>query len=201
MNKKIGKISSVVTLLAVLGFSLSMIFKSDFGSYLSSMFIAWGFVPLICSFAAYSEKETKAFGYAAIAFSSIYATLIMIVYFSQLTSVRFLDLSQQASQILDYKTFGLFFSYDLLGYGFMALSTFFISFTIKSSSKGNKWLKTLLLIHGFFVIVCVAMPILGTFKPDMKGGEIIGTLVLESWCAYFIPICLLSYNYFKKNSN
>jgi hypothetical protein len=184
--------------LAVLGFAVSMIIGSDFGSYISSMFIAWGFVPMICAFVSYSEKETKAVSYTAIAFASIYAVLIMVVYFAQLTAVRLLVLSKQASQILDYKNFGLFFSYDLLGYAFMALATFFIAFAIQATTKSDKWLKALLLIHGIFAVSGVIMPMLGVFKADMAGGDLIGVLVLEFWCAYFTPICILSFLHFRK---
>lgn len=41
MNRKIGVISSIVNLLAVLGFAVSMLFGFKFGSYLCSMFIAF----------------------------------------------------------------------------------------------------------------------------------------------------------------
>ncbi len=198
INRKAGLYSSIITLAAVLGFALSMIIGSDSGSYLSSMFIAWGFVPMICSFASYSGKETKALSYTAIAFSSVYAVLIMLVYFAQLTAVRFSQLGEQAAQILDYKYFGLFFSYDLLGYAFMALATFFISFTIQATTKPSKWLKALLLIHGIFAISCVIIPMLGLFHTDMTGGNLLGIIILEIWCAYFVPVCILSFNYFRK---
>jgi hypothetical protein len=188
----------LATLAAVLGFALSMIIGSDFGSYISSMFIAWGFVPMVCSFASYSKKETKAVSYTAIAFATVYAVLIMVVYFAQLTAVRLSVLSEHASQILNYKNFGLFFSYDLLGYAFMALATFFIAFTIKAATKPDKWLKALLLIHGIFAVSGVLMPMLGTFKADMSGGNLIGVLILEFWCAYFVPVCILSYLHFRK---
>lgn len=128
----------------------------------------------------------------------MYAVLIMLVYFAQLTTVRLSQLSQQASQILDYKNFGLFFSYDLLGYAFMALATFFIAFSIRATTKPDKWLKALLMIHGIFAVSCVIMPILGLFKADMANGKLFGVLVLEFWCAYFTPICILSYLHFKK---
>lgn len=198
MNRKVGQLSSVVTLAAVLGFALSMIIGSDFGSYLSSMFIAWGFVPMICSLASSGEKESKAMSYTAIAFASVYAVLIMLVYFAQLTAVRLSQLGQQASQILDYKNFGLLFSYDLLGYAFMALATFFIAFTIRAVSKPDKWLKALLMIHGIFAVSCVVIPMLGLFHAGMAGGDLTGVLVLEIWCAYFTPICILSYLHFKR---
>ncbi|MGE4486140.1 MAG: hypothetical protein AB7C97_13640 [Oscillospiraceae bacterium] len=198
MNKRIGMISSIVTLLAVLSFALAMIIGSDLGSYLSSMFIAWGFVPLICSFASYGKKERAAMGYTAIAFAAVYAVFIMMVYFAQLTAVRLGGLNEQAARIIDYETFGLFFSYDLLGYAFMALSTFFIAFTINPKRRADRALRVLLWIHGVFAISCVIMPMLGLFSTDMAGGDLIGVLVLEFWCAFFTPVCMLSYHYFKK---
>ncbi|MFT4005428.1 MAG: hypothetical protein QM683_07225 [Lacrimispora sp.] len=200
MNKRIGMYSSVVTLIGVIGFAVSMVMGSDDVSYLFSLFISWGFVSMICSFSAIGSKESKAAGYTAIAFSSVYAVLVGLVYFAQLTTLRLSKLSEQAFAILDYKNLGsLFFNYDLFGYAFMALSTFFIALTIQVKDKKDKCLKSLLLVHGVFAVSCVVMPILGVFHADMKGGNIIGVLVLEFWCVYFIPICILSYLYFKKS--
>lgn len=47
MNRKIGAVSSIVNLLAVLGFAASMPFSFNFGSYLCSMFIAFSFIPMV----------------------------------------------------------------------------------------------------------------------------------------------------------
>lgn len=198
MNRKTGMYASLITLAGVWGFALCMIAGSDFGNFLSSMVIAWGFVPMVCSFAACGEKETKAMSYTAIAFATIYAVLVELVYFTQLTTVRLEVLNEQAAQILEYSKFGLLFNYDLLGYVFMALATFFIAFTINAQTKGDKWLKGLLLAHGIFAVTCVTMPMLGLFKANMHGGEWIGALVLEFWCLYFTPVCILSYLHFKK---
>jgi hypothetical protein len=112
--------------------------------------------------------------------------------------VRLSSLSPEASAILDYRQFGLFFSYDLLGYAFMALSTFFIAFTVTVRSRADRALKTLLFIHGVFFISCFIMPLLGVFSPGMAGGDLLGVLVLEFWCAYFIPVCILAFLHFKK---
>ncbi len=144
------------------------------------------------------RKRRKSCKLTAIAFAAVYAVLIMVVHFAQLTAVRLQLLSKQASQILDYKNFGLFFSYDLLGYAFMALATFIIAFTIQATTKSDKWLKALLLIHGIFAVSGVIMPMLGIFKANVAGGDLIGVLVLEFWCAYFTPICILSYLHFRK---
>lgn len=206
MNKKAGMYSALLTLAAVLGFAFSMIIGSNFGSYLSSLFISWGFVPMICAFAATGENREKALSYTAVVFAAVYTVLIGVVYFAQLTTVRLSDLNEQALALLDYRNLGsLFFNYDLFGYAFMALSTFFTGLTIKISSKSDRWLKALLLIHGIFAISGILMPIFGVFNTGMGGGgdateisNIIGVIILEFWCAYFCTVCILAYNYFKK---
>lgn len=198
MTRTIGMISSLVTLIAVLGFAASMIFGSDNGSYLSSLFIALGFVPMVCSFSAASEEGRKAAGGTAVAFSAVYAVLIAQVYFAQLTTVRLSALNEQAAALLDYRNFGLFFNYDLLGYAFMALSTFFTAFAVTIAGRADRWLKALLGIHGVFSIACGIMPTLGIFKPGMAGGDLVGVLILEFWCFYFTPVCILSFLHFKR---
>lgn len=104
---------------------------------------------MIAAFETECRTECKAAGKAALVFSAIYATLIIIVYYTQCTSVRNDNLNENATRILDYKYMGLMFNLDLLGYGIMALSTFFIGLTIKAETKSDKVLKWLLLIHGF----------------------------------------------------
>jgi hypothetical protein len=198
MNRKLGMYSSIVTLAAVLAFAVSMPAGTLYGPYLSSIFIAWGFVPLICAFAAAGDKESKAAGYTAAAFAAIYAALNTAVYFTQMTTVALTRLDEQASVLLDYSRFGLMFNLDLLGYAFMALATFFAGLTIKPEDGADKWLKGLLLVHGVFAVACTVMPLLGIFKPGMAGGDLIGTLVLEFWCAYFTPVCVLAFRYFRK---
>jgi hypothetical protein len=200
MNKRIGMYSAIVTLVGVVGFAVSMFLGNDIGSFLFSLFISWGFVPMICSFSAICNKDNKAAAYTAIAFSSVYAVLVGVVYFAQLTTIRLTKLNEQALSILNYKSLGsLFFNYDLFGYAFMALSTFFIAFTIEVKNKKDKWLKMLLLAHGVFAVSCVVMPILGVFNGNSDAGNNSGVIALEFWCAYFTPICILAYQYFKKN--
>lgn len=198
MNKKIGMYSSLINVLAVFSFSICMLIGSNFGSYLSSMFIAFSFVTIVCTYAYFSQEKSKVAGYTAIGFAIIYSTIILLVYFAQLTTVRLGELTHQASVLLDFQEFGLFFSYDLLGYALMALSTFFIGLTIETKSKSDKCLKVLLLTHGMFFVTCLVMPMLGLFSTDMQGADWIGVAVLEFWCIYFIPIGILSFLHFSK---
>lgn len=69
MNKKIGVYSAVVNFIAVFCFALFMLFGFDYGSYFSSMFIAFSFVPMMCGYAYFAKKEEKLAGYVAVAFS------------------------------------------------------------------------------------------------------------------------------------
>jgi hypothetical protein len=198
VNRKIGMVGSVITLVSVLAFAISMLFASSFVSYLSSFFISWGFVLMISAFASYGKGETKAAGYAALAFSAVYALLACLVYFTQMTTVRLTALEGQLRDILDYSSMGLFFNLDLLGYAFMALATFLISFTIASGKPAQTWLKGLLMVHGVFAITCVLAPILNTFKQASSADGLSGVAVLLFWCLYFVPVCILAYHYFDK---
>jgi hypothetical protein len=198
MNRKIGMVSSIINVCAVTAFALCMLFGFLFGSYLSSIMIAFSFVPLICAFATYGESNTKVAGYTAMIFAGMYAVVILLVYFAQMTTVRLESLTEQADTLINYQKFGLFFNYDLLGYCFMALSTFFAGLTVDVKTKSDKALKWLLLIHGIFAVSCFVIPILGVFSSDMQGADWIGTAVLEFWCVYFIPIGILACLHFKR---
>ena len=194
MNKKIGVYSSAVNFIAVACFALSMLFGFDYGSYFSSMFIAFSFVLMMCGYAFFAEKETKLAGYVSMAFSAIYTVIILLVYFAQLTTVRLNELTQQAVRLLDFQQCGLLFNYDLLGYAIMSLATFFAGLTVTARTKADRWLKYLLMIHGVFFISCLIAPMLGLFKANSPTWA--GVAVLEFWCLYFCPISILSFLHF-----
>ncbi len=194
MNKKIGVYSSVVNFVAVFCFALFLLFGFDYGSYFSSMFIAFSFVLMMCGYAYFAKKETKLVGYISVAFSAVYTAIILLVYFAQLTTVRLNDLTWQAAALLDFQQCGLLFNYDLLGYAVMSLATFFAGLTVKPQTKIDKWLKYLLMVHGVFFISCFVFPMIGLFKADSP--KWIGVAVLEFWCFYFCPISILSILHF-----
>ena len=198
MNKKIGMASSLVNIFAVTGFALCLLFGVLPGAYLTSMFIAFSFVPMMCAFHHYAAQDKNVAGLISMIFSGMYAVMILLVYFAQVTAVRLDGLNEQAMQIIDYQNYGLFFSYDLLGYGLMALSTFFAGLTIIPKLMPDKWLRWLLIIHGVFFIPCFILPMLGLFNTEMQGADWIGTAILTFWCVYFIPVGVLSFIHFKK---
>jgi len=208
MNQTVGKIGAAITGLSVLSFAVSMIvrlFNDSIGTYpscLSSLFIAIGFVIFICSiFAVNNKPEHKAVGMAGIAFAVMYAVIIFLVYFAEITTVSLNHtLSEETLSIISYGYTGsLFFNYDLLGYAMMALSTFLAAFAVVPKDKGDRGLKLLLWIHGVFFLPCLIIPLFPLFK---TGTSIIpGTILLEVWCAYFLPICILGLRYFNRKEN
>jgi hypothetical protein len=203
MNFIIGKIGAAVTGISVLAFAISMIIgltaDSLFASCLISIFIAIGFVPFMCSILAINKNDDiKAVGYSGIAFAVIYAVIICLVYYAECTTVRLnASLSNEALSIISFGYTGsLFFNFDLLGYAFMSLSTFLIAFTVEAETKCDKIFKWMLWIHGIFFLSCFLVPLFPIFTEGTD--NIIGTIILEFWCIYFAPVCILGFRYFQR---
>lgn len=199
MNKKLGMIGSIINAITVLLFAIFMIIGFNFGSYFVCIFLSLSFVMMIAAFDNECKEDKKVASKIALALACIYSVLILVVYFTQCTSVINDKLSKGALKVLDYRYMGLMFNIDLLGYAIMALSTFFIGLTINVKNKKDKILKYLLLIHGIFFISCLIMPMLGIFSGGDGSTSIGGVLALEVWCLYFLPIGILSFLHFKNN--
>ncbi|MBQ8935820.1 MAG: hypothetical protein IJ049_05430 [Oscillospiraceae bacterium] len=204
-NTTVGKLGSAVTGLAVFAFAVSMIFGlfSDtlFASCLSSMFIAIGFLPFMAAlYTVGGEDDKKACGLAGIGFGAVYIVLVLLVYYAECTTIHLNpNLSEEVLSVIDYGHLGsLFFHYDLLGYGFMALSTLLIGSVLKAENREEKWFKTLLMVHGIFFVSCFFVPMFPVFTAGT--GSATGTILLEVWCAYFLPICVLGYRYFARRA-
>lgn len=200
MNKLISKIGAAIVTMSVFLFALFLIADFTFGSFLVCMFLPIGYIMMAAGFQNESKSERRVSANVGLVLAAIYATFILIVYFAQNTSVRLENLNEQAKSILDFKRGGLIFNYDLLGYGMMALSTFFIGLSIEAKSNTEKWLKGLLIAHGIFFIACFVMPMTGMFKSMANGDSGKGgTIALVIWCMYFLPIGILSFIHFGKN--
>ena len=130
MNKRIAWFGSLLVAVSVILFAVFMLIW-DFGSYFVCMFLALGYIMMIAGFQNESSEDRKVAANVGMIFGCIYAVLVLMVYFAQTTAVRNDVLNEQAVQILDFARGGLFFSYDLLGYGMMALSTFFMGVSDK----------------------------------------------------------------------
>lgn len=201
MNRIIPRIGSMVVTAAVALFAACLIVNFPFGSYFVCMFLPIGYIMMAAGLHYESREDRRVAANTGMAFAAVYAVLIFLVYFAQTTSVRLGGLSEQARGILDFQRGGLFFSYDLLGYGMMALSTFFMGLSVQAGGKADKWMKALMMIHGVFFFGCFIMPMTGVFAGMSDGKTNMGGVIaLIAWCAYFLPIGILACRHFGRKN-
>ena len=199
LNKVLAKVGSSIVTVTVFLFAVFLIINFSMGSYFVCLILPIGFIMMTAGLHNGCESDRKVAANIGLILAAVYATFIMLVYFSQLTTVNNEQLNEQASKLLEFGKFGLIFNYDLLGYGVMALSTFFTGLSMKPNNKTDKWLKALLMIHGVFFFSCTFMPITGMFAKISSGGDGIGgRLALVAWCVYFLPVGILSFLHFRK---
>ena len=199
LNKMISKVGSSIVTVTVFLFALFLMINFPTGYFFVCLILPIGFIMMTAGLQNECEGDGKVAGNIGLILAAVYATFIMLVYFAQLTTVKNELLNEQAANLLVFGKFGLIFNYDLLGYGVMALSTFFTGLSMKPKLKTDKWLRALMLIHGVFYFSCTFMPMTGMFAKMSSGGDGIGgRLALVVWCVYFLPIGILSFIHFTK---
>lgn len=189
MNRKIGFISSIIISSAVAIFLVCLVIAlftqnvfTENLSYGVCAILSWGWVATAVVYSCYVKKENSAAAKIGVAIGVIYSTIISIVYFTQLTTVLHKTADEKVLQAFSFLSSGSWlFNLDLLGYGFLSISTFFIGLTIQEKSKIDKALKLLLMIHGMFFI-CMLVPILPLPATNQGVG---GTIALICWCLFF----------------
>lgn len=200
MNRKIGMIGSLVNTFTVICFAVFLLIGYKIGYFFVCIFLSMSFMCMIAAFDVECKDDRKVAGRTALVLSGVYATLIMIVYFTQCTTVANENLSPEVAGILNFSNMGWIFNLDLLGYGIMALSTFFAGLTINAENKKDKALKIMLMLHGLFFPGCLIMPMTGVIAGSTGSTSIGGTIALEIWCLFFLPIGILSYIHFAAHS-
>ena len=199
LNKMIPKVGSAIVTVTVFLFALFLIINYSMGSYFVCLILPLGFIMMTAGLHNECENDRKVAANIGLLLAAVYGTFIMLVYFTQLTTVNYEQLTEQAANLLEFGKFGLIFNYDLLGYGIMALSTFFMGLSMKAKNKADKWLKAIMMIHGVFYFSCTFMPMTGMFSKMTSGGDGLGgRLALVAWCVYFLPVGILSFLHFRK---
>ena len=132
MNRTVSMAGAAITTVTVFLFAVCILCDFIFGSYIVCMFLPIGYMMMAAGLHHECGEKTKVSANIGMILAGVYAVLILLVYFAQTTTVRTEILTDQASRILNYQRGGLLFNYDLLGYGMMALSTFFIGLAMKA---------------------------------------------------------------------
>ena len=199
MNRRIARIGAGIVSATVFLFALFLIIDFKFGYYLVCMLLPVGYIMTAAGLHHEAEADRRVAANVGLVLAAVYATLVLLVYFAQNTSVRLDGLGEETLRVLDFGRGGLIFNYDLLGYGMMALSTFFIGLSMRAEDRADLWLKRLLTLHGAFFPGCFIMPMTGMFGA-MAGGQSGsgGVIALVAWCAYFLPVGVLAYRHFSR---
>ena len=199
LNKMISKAGAEIVTVTVFLFALFLIINYSMGSFFVCLILPLGFIMMTAGLHNECESDLKVAANIGMVLAAVYCVFIMLVYFTQLTTVNNDHLNEQAANLLTFNKFGLIFNFDLLGYGIMALSTFFTGLSMKAENRSDKWLKALMMIHGVFYFSCTFMPMTGMFSRMSSGGDGLGgRLALVVWCVYFLPIGILSFLHFRK---
>jgi hypothetical protein len=199
MNRLLATGSALIVAVAVGGFALSMVAGSETASYAASLLLAWAYLGLAAGFSAAAASDRRIAATVGSAFATLYAGFATAVYFVQLTTVLHQSAPPDILKVLSYQELGsVMFNFELLAYALMALSTLFIGLTVSTITVVGRWLRWLLLAHGVFAPICLALPIADVFGAMPRAsGAAMGIAISYGWCAYFLPVALLAFAYLR----
>jgi hypothetical protein len=210
MNKNIsfviGRVAALTIAIETIIFAFSLIwgvmFHTEFDrnlGYIASFLLAVSVVTMMACFYDSIQDQTKIYGLLALVASIIYAPFCIGNYFLQLSIVALnpLDLSSEVLRAIDFKPGSPTFAMDMLGYGFLCLSTLAAGFALVEAR--DKILRVLCFFHGAIAVPTFAAPIIsGIFLSPSGQTNDIGSYILLFWCFVFIPIALLFMRFFKE---
>jgi hypothetical protein len=167
--------------------------------YIASLLIAASVVIMMACLYDVTREQSKIFGLLALVSAVIYAPFCISNYFLQLSIVALnpLDLSSEVLKAITFKPGSPTFAIDMLGYGFLCLSTLAAGFALAEAK--DKVLRALCFFHGALAVPTFAAPIIsGIFLSTSGETSDTGNYVLLFWCIVFVPIALLFMRYFKE---
>lgn len=118
-----------------------------------SLLLVISFVVLAVSIHYYAEASVRIWSHAAVAFASMYATLVSIVYYVQLAFVmpRLARGDSEDIQLLIFEPFNSFlYAVDVFGYSLMSLSTLFAAAVFRGQGI-ERWIRRALIANGCLI--------------------------------------------------
>jgi hypothetical protein len=118
-----------------------------------SLLLAVVFVVLTVSIHYWAETSARIWSHVAVAFASIYAALVGIVYYVQLSFVlpRLARGEVEGIELLIFEPFDSFlYAVDVFGYSLMSLSTLFAAAVFKGAGL-ERWIRRALIANGCLI--------------------------------------------------
>lgn len=192
MNKKIGIISSLVSILSLVLFVVFLTLNESSSYHASLLTFVFSFIILLSTINGLSVNRSQTASLVAITFSSIALSIFSIVSFTQFTTIRIRSVVEGHSEMLEkvlstQNGDSLFSLFLLLGFLILSLATFFCSFTINKQLVVGKVLFFLMFLQIIFAIVFLIVLLLMTQT----------TIVLIVWAIVMAITCFTAIFYFK----
>lgn len=193
---------SVIVFTVIFAVSILPIMPRSFLSlsFLSSFLLAISFMVMMTAVHYITPDEAKIWSHIALALAIVYAALNTSVYYIQLVVVRTnsLNLPENFVRPLTFLPGTPLFAIDMLGYGFLTLSTFFAAFAF-TGGKIEAWIRRLFVLHGLLVVPTLIFPALVTYEPPSKVvKDISGNIALLGWSIVFLPGIVLVARVFRQ---
>jgi hypothetical protein len=196
---KIGFIASLLVAGEVLTFAISLL-PGFWGidlinlSFVASFLLAPTFITVMTCVHYSAPEEKKIWSHLGLVFSTVYAVMVMITYYTQLVVVRTnsLGLSPESLKLFTFTPGSLMFALDMLGYGFMCLATL-LAAPVFYGSKLDNWIRRLFIVNGLFFIPSLVFPAF-TFPQDsgsVEATSLSGVIGYLFWCTLFVSISML----------
>jgi hypothetical protein len=152
---------AVSVLVAAFGVSLVAGFWAAtlMASFVVALLLAPAFVAMMVAIAVHASPERRVWGQLGATFAAIYAVMVTITYYLQLTVVRTGDgrFSAEALRLLEFSPGSALFALDMLGYGFMTLATLAAAPVFVGPGLA-RWLRIWFFAHGLLVVPTPSCP-------------------------------------------
>lgn len=197
-----GRIASGLVALAVVLFG-ALIALGSVADTLTASFVVCGtllppaFVAMTAALAMRVEGDRRIWGGLAVAFATVYVVPCTTCYALQIFVVRGdpLSLGPDLLRALAFAPGSAAFALDMVGYGFMALSSLFLGLAL--GSRELRGLRAANLVHGALFLPTWVTPALPFPPPGDGPGLDAGGVAMLAWCLLFLPIPLLAFRSFR----
>lgn len=196
--KQLGFYSAVLVavLTALFGLTLALGLPLML-SFLICLLLAPAFVAMMVSLHYQAPPAKQVWSHLGVCFAVLYAAMITLTYYVQLTAVR-LGGSDGALAQFVYKPGTVWFAVDMLGYAFMTLATWFAAPVFTGGNRLSVWLKRFYILHGVMVVPTLIAPAL--MGPSVgESADTAGTYALLGWVAIFIPLAVMTARHFRRD--